>query len=211
VTGANTLAHVGADNVRGGEEQGEYLVSILPDGGDIFELQGQPGASPAIDRHKGLDNVLSKQDKIKVIFSQTAEFNRDKAVSVTEDALAANPPPKAIVCANDDMAFGATEAAKDNGLSVPIIGFDALPEALQAIQAGDQAATIEQFPGGQAQGALDIIIAKIRDNKDPETHDHYLTPKLITKNNLGEAERAQEAGITPSGSPVASPAATATM
>ena len=65
----------------------------------------------------------------------------------------------------------------------------ALPEALQAIQAGDQAATIEQFPGGQAQGALDIIVAKIRDNKDPDTHDHYLIPKLITKDNLGEAER----------------------
>ncbi|HYH13530.1 MAG TPA: substrate-binding domain-containing protein, partial [Thermomicrobiales bacterium] len=46
-----TLAHVGADNVEGGRIQGRYLIEILPDGGQIFELQGQPGASAAIDRH----------------------------------------------------------------------------------------------------------------------------------------------------------------
>ena len=54
VTGVETLAHVGADNVRGGELQGEYLQEILPEGGQIFELRGQPGASPAIDLDQGL-------------------------------------------------------------------------------------------------------------------------------------------------------------
>jgi ABC-type sugar transport system substrate-binding protein len=203
VTEAKTLAHVGADNVLGGELQGKFLVQILPDGGDIYELQGQPGATPAIDRHKGLTNVLAKQDKIKVVVSQTAEFARDKAISVTESALAGNPEPKAIVCANDDMAFGASEAARDAGLSIPIVGFDALPEALQAIQAGTQAATIEQFPGQQARTAIDILVAFLRNNEQPKQHDTYLNPKLLTKDNLGEAERAEEAGITPTGSPAA--------
>jgi inositol transport system substrate-binding protein len=45
VTGATTLAHVGADNVEGGRIQGRYLLELLPDGGDVIELQGQPGAS----------------------------------------------------------------------------------------------------------------------------------------------------------------------
>jgi len=195
VIGATTLAHVGADNVEGGREQGRYLIEILPDGGDIFELEGAPGASPAIDRHKGLREILDAQDKIKVVVDQTGQFTRDAGLSVTESSLASNPNPKAIVAANDDMAFGALEAAADAGLSIPIIGFDALPEALVAIRDGKMAATIEQFPGGQASGAIDILVAKLRDGKDPEKHDNFLTPKLITKDNLAEAERAVEAGV----------------
>ncbi|HEU5433821.1 MAG TPA: substrate-binding domain-containing protein [Thermomicrobiales bacterium] len=207
VTGAKTLAHVGADNVKGGELQGEYVVKILPDGGDIYELQGQPGATPAIDRHKGLDNVLSKDDKIKVPVSQTANFDRAQATSVFEAALQGNPPPKAVVCANDDMALGVVEVAKAQNLSVPILGYDSLPEALLAIRDGQMAATIEQFPGQQASQALDILVAYLREKKEPAQHDTYLTPALITKDNLGVAERAVEAGITPAASPAATPAA----
>jgi len=207
VTQAKTLAHVGADNVKGGELQGEFIVKTLPDGGDIYELQGQPGATPAIDRHKGLDNVLSKDDKIKVVVSQTANFQRDQATSVFESALAGNPEPKAVVCANDDMALGVVVVAQAQGLNVPIVGFDALPEALVAIRDGKMAATIEQFPGKQASMALDILVAYLREKKQPAQHDTYLTPALITKDNLGVAERAAEAGITPSGSPAATPMA----
>ena len=206
VNGVNTLAHVGADNVKGGEAQGNYLVKILPDGGDIFELEGQPGSTPAIDRHKGLHNVLDAQNKIKVIFDQTAEFDRAKGLSVAESALEANPNPKAIVCANDDMAFGVIEAAADKNLSVPIIGFDALPEALQNIAAGKQAATVEQFPGQQAATAIDIVVAFLRDKKSPAQHNTFLTPIIIDKDNLAQAERAVEAGVVAAGTPAATPA-----
>jgi ABC-type sugar transport system substrate-binding protein len=210
VTDVPTLAHVGADNVEGGRLQGRYLIEILPEGGDIIELQGQPGAAPAIDRHAGLDEVLGAQDKINVVVSQTAEFARAKAVTVLEAALASNPEPKAVVCANDDMAFGAVEALADAGLSIPVLGFDALPEALQAIQAGTMAATIEQFPGKQSTTAIDIVMAKLMNGTDPAEHDTYLTPLLVSADNLGEAERAAEAGIEPTGSPEASPAASPT-
>ncbi|MCO5223667.1 MAG: substrate-binding domain-containing protein, partial [Thermomicrobiales bacterium] len=190
-----TLAHVGADNVEGGRIQGRYLLEVLPDGGDVYELQGQPGATPAIDRHAGLDEIIAAQDAVNIVVSQTAEFARDKAVTVFESALAGNPEPAAVVCANDDMAFGVSEVAQSQGLSIPIIGFDSLPEALIAINDGTMAATIEQFPGGQAAQALDILVAFLRDGAEPAEHDTYLTPIIITKDNLAEAERAVEAGV----------------
>lgn len=193
--GVPTLAHVGADNVEGGRIQGRYLIEILPDGGQIFELQGQSGASAAIDRHAGLDEVLGGQEAIEVVLSQPADFSRSEAVRVVEAALASNPEPDAIVCANDDMAFGAAEVASANGLDIPILGFDALPESLIAINDGSMTATIEQFPGRQATTAIDILIAKLRDDVDPEEHDVNLDPALVTADNLGEAERAAEAGL----------------
>ncbi|MGL6182242.1 MAG: substrate-binding domain-containing protein, partial [Aestuariivirga sp.] len=106
------LAHVGADNVKGGEAQGNLIVQMFPDGATIINLQGQSGASPAIDRNKGLHNVLDPlADKYKIVFEQTAGFARDKGLSVTEAALSGlAEPPKVIVAANDDMALGAMEA-----------------------------------------------------------------------------------------------------
>ena len=207
VTDVPTLAHVGADNVEGGRVQGRYLLEILPEGGDVIELQGQPGAAPAIDRHAGLEEIVSAQDAVNIVISQTAEFARARAITVLEAALATEEAANlaAVVCANDDMAFGAAEALADAGLTVPVIGFDALPEALQAIQAGTMAATIEQFPGGQSTQAIDIAMAKLVDGTDPAEHDTYLTPILITADNLGEAERAVEAGVAPAASPEASP------
>jgi ribose transport system substrate-binding protein/inositol transport system substrate-binding protein len=193
--GVPTLAHVGADNVRGGEIQGEYLLELLPDGGNVYELQGQQGSSAAIDRHAGLENALAGQDAVQVIVSQSAEFQRADAVRVFEAALAGNPPPDAVVAANDEMAFGASEVAQANGLTMPIIGFDALPEALIAIRDGNITASIEQFPGQQAVTAMDILVGFLRDGTEPEEHDTYLEPALITADNITEAERAVEAGV----------------
>ena len=89
------LAHVGADNVKGGEAQGKLIMEAFPNGAKIFHLQGQPGAGPAIDRNKGVHNVLDQaKDKYQIVFEQTANFARAEGLSVTEAGLAgmASPP-----------------------------------------------------------------------------------------------------------------------
>ena len=201
VSGADTLAHVGADNVRGGEKQGEYLMEILPEGGQIIELQGTVGASPAIDRSAGFNAAIEGNDAFEIVFQQTAAFRRDQGLTVTEQALQANPDVDAIIAANDDMAFGAAEAASGAGLDIPIIGFDALPEALQAVQDGTFAATVEQFPGGQTTGAMEILVNYLRDGTEPAEHTTLIEPAIITAENVGAAERAEEAGIAVTGTP----------
>src|SRR6202045_5065479 len=122
------LGHVGADNVKGGEAQGNLVVKLFPNGATIINLQGSPGASPAIDRKKGLHNVLDKAGpNYKIVAEQTANFHRDDGLKVTESLLAGmSAPPQVISAANDDMALGAIEALKARNLKdVVIIGFDA--------------------------------------------------------------------------------------
>jgi inositol transport system substrate-binding protein len=190
------LAHVGADNVKGGEAQAAAIMAAFPNGAKIFHLQGQPGAGPAIDRNKGLHNILDKaKDKYQIIFEQTANFARAEALSVTEAGLAGKGKPDVIVCANDDMALGAMEAVKARGLTgIAIYGFDALPEALKAIRDGALAATIEQFPGEQSREAMRIAVAFARDGKRPAEALKLLTPIAIGKGNLDKAERLAEVG-----------------
>ena len=189
------LAHVGADNVKGGEAQGNLVLKLFPDGATIVNLQGQSGASPAIDRNKGLHNVLDKAGpKYKIVFEQTAGFARDKGLAVTEAALAGMAtPPQVIVAANDDMALGAMEAVKARNLKgIPIIGFDALPEALAQVRDGGLAATIEQFPAKQSGLGVQTLADFIKSGKKPDQQVLLLTPVAITKDNLKDAERLSE-------------------
>jgi ribose transport system substrate-binding protein/inositol transport system substrate-binding protein len=189
------LAHVGADNVKGGEAQGKLIEQLFPNGATVMNLQGQSGSSPAIDRNKGVHNVLDQaKDKYKIVFEDTAGFDRSKGLAMTESALAGMPkPPDVIVAANDDMALGALEALKARNLlgKVKLIGFDALPEALGQIKAGNMTATIEQLPGGQVRGALQALVAFLREGKKPDQVT-LLTPIAITSDNLNQAERLSE-------------------
>jgi ABC-type sugar transport system substrate-binding protein len=187
------LAHVGADNVKGGEAQGRLIMKLFPNGARIVNLQGQPGASPAIDRNKGVHNVLDPaSDKYKFIVEQTANFAREEGASVTEAILAGlDSPPDVIVAANDDMALGALQVTQERGINIPIIGFDALPEALASVRDGGLAATIEQFPGGQSRGATKVLVEYLRQNVKPEPVI-LLVPIAITKDNIDQAERLGE-------------------
>ena len=95
------------------------------------------------------------------------------------------------------MALGALEALKARNLlgKVKLIGFDALPEALGQIKAGNLTATIEQLPGGQVRGALQTLVAFLRDGKKPDQQVILLTPIAITSDNLNQAERLERGEI----------------
>ncbi len=124
-----TLAHVGADNVMGGREQGWYIMKMFPKGATIFNLTGTPGASPAIDRAKGLHEVLDPHPEYKIVAEQTGNFTRDDGAKAAEAMLSAQAnPPDVINAANDDMALGVIEVLRGKNLNgkVAVIGFDAI-------------------------------------------------------------------------------------
>ena len=187
-------AHVGADNVKGGEAQARLIMKQFPNGATIVNLQGQPGASPAIDRNKGLHNILDGKSKYKIVAEQTANWSRDQGMSVTENILVGlSSPPDVINGANDDMALGAMEAVKARGLNVKILGFDALPEAIAAVRDGSLMATVEQFPGGQSKTALNLLVNDLRSSMKPYNRVIFLNPITITsKNYRKNAERIGE-------------------
>jgi inositol transport system substrate-binding protein len=189
------LGHVGADNVKGGEAQGMLIMERFPDGATIVNLQGQPGASAAIERNQGVHNILDAEpEKYQFVVEDTAEFDLATAVTVTENILAGlGDPPDVIVAANDSMALGALQVATEQGLDIAILGFDALPEALQSVRDGGLMATVEQFPGGQSTTALQALVDYLRDGTQPEELI-LLTPVTITQDNIEVAERLGELG-----------------
>jgi ribose transport system substrate-binding protein len=189
--GGDVLVHVGADNVAGGRIAARYIVQKLGGKGGVIELEGTPGASPAIDRKRGFDEVLAAS-AMKLLASQTAEFYRAKGQSVMENLLQARPDFQAVYAANDEMILGAIEALEARGVDmsrVVTVGYDALPDALESIRRGRLTATIEQFPGEQGRRALRLLVAKIRSGQTPPSPEVQLTPLVIDGNNLDRAEQ----------------------
>ena len=138
---ANTdkvLVHVGADNVQGGRAAAQFIIDKLGNKGTVIELEGTPGSSAAIDRKSGFDEVMKKSN-VKILVSQTAEFDRAKGQNVMESLMQKYPQFDAVFGANDEMIIGAIEAMSGAGIDLSskvTIGFDATPDAFQYMKDG---------------------------------------------------------------------------
>jgi len=175
------LVHVGADNVQGGRAAAKYVIDQLHNKGSVIELEGTPGASAAIDRKKGFDEVIKKSG-VKLLTSQTAEFNRAKGQSVMEGLIQKYPNFDAVFGANDEMIIGAVEALAAAGIKGKVtIGFDATPDAFQYMKEGKLGATIDQFPGKQAGEALKYLVDYVKAKKKPAKQVYYINPEPVTK------------------------------
>ena len=187
---ANTdkvLVHVGADNVEGGRAAARYIVKMLNGKGNIIELEGTPGASPAIDRKKGFDEVIAQNPGMKILVSQTAQFDRAKGHDVMENLMQAYPNFDAVFGANDEMIIGAIEAMSAGGVDPSTkvtAGYDATPDALTYIRQGKLGATVDQFPGKQAAQALNYLVDYIKNKTTPPQPVIYIQPETITKDNM---------------------------
>lgn len=147
VQGADVAAHIASDNVAGGKMAADFIVSKLPEGGEMVELEGIPGSSAARERGQGFHEVMDKQQAIKIVAKQPADFDRTKGLTVMENILQSHPNIKAVFAHNDEMALGAVKALEAaNKKDVIVVGFDATDDAQAAVKAGSMAATIAQKP-----------------------------------------------------------------
>ena len=182
---ANTdevLVHVGADNVEGGRAAARFIIDALGGSGTVIQLEGTPGASPAIDRKAGFDEVIAGSN-IEVLVSQTAQFSRAEGQTVMENLIQAYPEFDAVFGANDEMIIGAIEAMLGAGINVEdkvTVGFDATPDAFSYIEDGLLDATIDQFPGEQAGTALQILVDYIRTGATPADSVISVSPEPVS-------------------------------
>lgn len=170
---------IASDNVMGAELATQYIVDTLGEGIKVAELVGTSGASAAIDRSEGFHNIAD--EKMDVVASQTANFDRTEGMSVMENMLQANSDIQAVFAANDEMALGAVEAISGAGKDILVVGFDATDDAIEAIKAGRMAATIAQQPeliGSTAvENAMKLINGETIEKSIP------VEVTLITKDN----------------------------
>jgi simple sugar transport system substrate-binding protein len=141
---------VSPDVVEEGRLAGRWLAKRMNGKGNIVELLGTPGSPPANDRHKGFVEILASYPEMKIVKSQTGNFERAKGKEAMEAFLKAPGQIDAVFAHNDDMALGAIQAVEETGRKpgqdIVVVSIDAIRSAFEAMIEGKLNCTVECNP-----------------------------------------------------------------
>jgi ribose transport system substrate-binding protein len=156
---------VGPDNRAGAKLAGDYLATKLKPGDPVAIVEGLKTAFNGQQRLLGFQDSAKAAD-LKIVDSQSAQWEIAQANRVASAMLSEHPEIKALMCCNDSMALGALAAVKAAGRSgqVAIIGYDGIAAVRSAIEEGAILATVDQHADQLAvfglQCALDVLARK---------------------------------------------------
>lgn len=130
-TDGKYTAFIGADNVEVGRQMGDYVARLLDYHGDVIELMGLKGSSPAIERHRGFIERISRYPGIKLVESLQGDWTKasgSRAIQAFSQrhGTASCATIACVFAQNDRMAMGAREASL-LPKSTLFCGVDALP------------------------------------------------------------------------------------
>ncbi|MFT4220907.1 MAG: substrate-binding domain-containing protein [Microbacterium sp.] len=150
----------GPDSLITGETAADYIAGLLPDGGEVAMVEGDPGSSNAINRGQGFKNGLEKHPNLELVASQTAKWDATKAKEIATAMLTANPDIKAFYVQNDGMAFGVAAAIEqaDKTGEIILVGTDGIPQAKKEIMDGNMTATVSQKPMVEGSAGVDAAL-----------------------------------------------------
>jgi ABC-type sugar transport system substrate-binding protein len=174
---------IGADNRLIGRKAGQFIELLLGDkGGDVLEIKGLLGSTPAIDRSEGFREAIAGNAKIHLVGTVAADWLRDKSEDIMNEKLLKWPHVDVVFAHNDPMALGAYNAAEALGRKeIKFVGIDGLPGqwgGLQLVKQKLLQATFIYPTGGKEsiQSALRIL-----------NHETDL-PKRVTLNSTKVTE-----------------------
>lgn len=203
--GGDLTSFIETDNVEMGMKAADWIAERLKERygsikGNVVNLQGLRGTTAAESREKGFTEGLKKYPDIKVVASQAADFDQEKALNLMTNILQANAQIDAVFGANDDNTVGALKAMEASKRFTPvgdpkhimIIGIDGTGQALQAIRDSKIDATISQNPVKMASKAVDFSTLSTQ-GQSVEKRVYYPN-LLITKSNI-DSQAVKDYGL----------------
>jgi ribose transport system substrate-binding protein len=181
--GSNSgIPFIGTNSAAGAALAAEYICKNVPQGSEVAILQGILTQSTAQARGRGARQGLAACG-MKIVAEQPADWDTDRARSVMENIAMAHPNLKAVFASNDNMALGAAQALKSAGLlsRVTVVGFDAIPDAVASVLAGEMNATVAQRPKQIGALGVESALNVKRGKKVPPVIDTGSV--LVTKAN----------------------------
>jgi ribose transport system substrate-binding protein len=178
-------AQVLSDNYAGCVDLGQHFVEVVGEEAEYAELLGLLGDNNTRNRSEGFHSVVDTFPGLKMVAQQSADFDRTKALEVTESILQAHPEIDALFCGNDAMAMGAYQAVSAAGAAdrIRVFGFDGAADVIEAIRDKKIAATAMQFPKTMARQAAEYADEWFKGKRDfPQKVP--VAVELVTQENV---------------------------
>jgi ribose transport system substrate-binding protein len=162
------IPFVGPDNRKGAAKVGDYLATKLKRGAAVAILEGAPNAFNGVQRKLGFEDAAQRAG-LRIVSSQTANWETSQASQVAAAMLTAHPDLAALLCANDSMALGAVAAVRDAGRAkqVAVVGFDNISAVGPLIADGRMLATADQHGDLLAVYGIDYALETLKNKTTP--------------------------------------------
>lgn len=177
-------AFIGADNYEIGKDVGQYIINRLNQKGQVLEITGLLGSTPAMERHKGLMDALAGAPGVELAAYADGAWLQSVATEKMDSVMQRHEDIDLVFAQNDRMAIGAYLSAKQKNREKEIlfVGIDALPGkeyGVEQVINGVLDATFIYPTGGDKvmQVAMDIL------EKRPFERDNKLSTALVDKTN----------------------------
>ncbi|NWA02237.1 ABC transporter substrate-binding protein [Pseudomonas gingeri] len=179
-------ATVQTDNVEAGKLACQFIVDKLAGKGNVI-IQNGPQVTAVTDRVTGCKSALAAAPGIKVLSDdQDGKGSREGGLNAMQGYLTRFPKIDGLFAINDPQAIGSDLAAKQLKRSgIVITSVDGAPDIENALKTETSIqASASQDPWAMAQTAVNIGNDLLND-KPPAQEVTQLTPKLITRDNVG--------------------------
>jgi simple sugar transport system substrate-binding protein len=173
-------SYVATNNLAGGKVAGTFLAKQLKAGSTIAVLEGVLGNQSLQDRVTGMQQGLGAG--FKIVAMTPTDCDQTKGLNAAQDILTAHPDVTAIYGACGPPITGAVQAIKAKGLKgIVVVGFDADPPQIKDILAGNELASVIQFPAKMGSIGIDTAVKAAEGQTVPATVD--TGTGLVTKDN----------------------------
>ena len=175
-----SIPFVGPDNRAGAKAVGDVLAKNLKAGDEVAIIEGVTTAFNAQQRKAGFEDAMTAAG-IKIVSSQSGQWEMEKANTVAAGILAANPNVQALLCANDNMALGAAAAVQAAGKAgqIQIVGFDNIDALKPLLADGRVLATADQHGDQLAVFGIEAALKAMKEKSTPA--DQQTPVDVVTK------------------------------
>ena len=182
------LSVVSTDNVSAGNKAGMAMLEQIGSSAKIAVMSYVKNAASAIDREKGVREVLSEYSHIKLLDTYYVDGSERNAYLKAIELLQEHPDLFGIIGLNEPTTVGAGKAIKEmkkKGV-VKLIGFDSSINEIKLLEEGIMKATVIQRPFQMGYLSIKTAVEAAEGKKVPQTID--TGSLIITKTNMYEEE-----------------------
>ena len=178
------VSQIASDNEGGGAAAFEAIQAAHPEGGKVLVVSVDPGISTTDARAKGFEDAVAEDSNFESLGVEYSHNEPAEAARIVTAALQANPDIVGIFAANlfaaEGSATGIQQAGKQG--EVTVVGFDAGPAQVEALQNDVVQALVAQEPATIGTDGVEQALAALNGDTTEEKIQTGFT--VITKDNL---------------------------
>ena len=185
------VSQISSDNEGGGKAAFTAIKQLNPKGGKVLVVSVDPGISTTDARVKGFKDAVDADSSFEYLGVQYSHNEPAQAARIVTAALQKDPDIVGVFATNLFAAEGSATGIRQAGKQgqVKVVGFDAGPDQVKALQQGTVQALVAQQPGTIGTDGVQQALASIDKKSTKKQIQTGFT--IVTKDNMnGDAKKA---------------------